>query len=150
MPFKDEAKLCLLKGCSQVVDDDYFNGYCSRRHEDVAKLQLEAPYIEQPTPLTSIPLTSEGSSWKRAGYMPTRRGYNYAAPKDANPSFEMHKKIYRVTSSGLYLRDDPVNGGSQAVYGFRTEEPINEEPKTLKPVYGGDPKLNKTCTRQFF
>ena len=77
MPFKPAPKVCKLKECSAIVDSDMFDGYCSKRHLDIAKLQQTEHDIERPTPLTSIAMRSEGHSHERATDIPVRRGYDY-------------------------------------------------------------------------
>lgn len=77
MPFKPEQKVCKLKECSAIVDNDMFDGYCSKRHRDIARLQQSEKDVERPTPLTSIPLRSRGYTYKHTGVIPVRRGYDY-------------------------------------------------------------------------
>ncbi|KAH7823092.1 uncharacterized protein MONOS_8290 [Monocercomonoides exilis] len=150
MPFKDPPRICKLKDCSQPVDNDLFNGYCCKRHEDIAKMQQLETDVERPTPLTSVPIQSEGYTWKRATVIPTRRGYNYTTKYPKGQDDSPRKDIFRVTSSGLYLKEDPADGGVQQLYSFDVDHPKKSEQKVLHRAYEHNEKLGKTATRAKF
>ncbi|KAA6398870.1 MAG: hypothetical protein EZS28_005600 [Streblomastix strix] len=150
MPFKDPPKICKLKFCSQEVKDPSFDGYCSKRHFDIARQQQTEPFIERPTPLTSVPIQSEGHAWRRNDRMGERRGFNYREQYE-KPSDDAHRKeIFRVTSSGLYLRDNPEDHGVEQIYCFNVDKPLNDSHKFGSKAYGDSERLNKTCTRAKF
>ena len=79
MPFKIKEEVCKLPGCSVIVDSDIFNGYCSKRHLDIAKLQQTEPDIERPTPLTSVPIRPEGHGITRKRDAPVNHKFNYTS-----------------------------------------------------------------------
>ena len=60
------------------------------------------------------------------------------------------KDIFRVTSSGLYLKEDPVDGGVQQLYSFDVDHPQKSEKKMLHRAYESNPTLAKTATRAKF
>lgn len=67
------------------------------------------------------------------------------------PSDDAHRKeIFRVTSSGLYLRDNPEDHGVEQIYCFNVDKPLNDSHKFGSKAYGDSERLNKTCTRAKF
>jgi type IV secretory pathway VirB6-like protein len=91
MPFKPKAKTCRYEGCSVIVESDDFNGYCSKKHWDQARLQEIDPTVVRPMPLTSVPIHSVGNEWRRNNRLGLRRGYDYSHSYDKVYFFFFYK-----------------------------------------------------------